>query len=150
MIKNYTSTSKQTFDVIQKTLVSHGAQQIMFEYDDKGRIKTLNFALDLQGRMCGFKLPANVEKVEMIFYKNKKTRYDWQKPDPLTEDEKAQAYRTAWANIRDWITAQMALIETEQVKMEEVFLPYMIIGKNKTLYQGMSENKFLLPEGGEQ
>lgn len=147
MIKNYTSKAKTTFDTIQKSLIAHGAKQIMFEYDDGGQVKSLNFALVIGERTCGFQLPARVDKVELIFYKNKKPRYNWQQAEPLTEDEKAQAYRTAWANIRDWITAQLALIETEQVKMEEVFLPYMIIGKDKTLFEGMRDNQFLLPSG---
>lgn len=146
MIKNYTSNSKQTFDVIQKCLVSHGAQQIMFEYQSDGKVKSLNFALSVTNRLCGFTLPARVEKVEAIFLANKKPRYDWQKSEPLTQDEKDQAYRTAWANVRDWITAQMAFIETEQAKIEEIFLPYLIVGEdNKTLYEGMAVNKFMLP-----
>lgn len=146
MIKNYTSNSKQTFDVIQKCLAMHGAKQVMFEYGQDGRVLSLNFALDIGGRLCGFTLPARVEKVEAIFLANKKPRFDWQKPEPLKQDEKDQAYRTAWANIRDWITAQMALVETEQAKVEEVFLPYLIIGENKkTLYEGMASNNMQLP-----
>ena len=34
-----------------------------------------------------------------------------------------QANRTAWRIIKEWILAQMALIETEMVSVEEVFLP---------------------------
>ena len=63
----------------------------------------------------------------------------------LNEKHQSQAYRTAWANIRDWLDAQMALIQTQQVKIEEVFLPYMAVGKEKTLFQQMEERQFLLP-----
>jgi len=56
-----------------------------------------------------------------------------------------QARRTAWANIRDWLDAQMALIETEQVKLEEIFLPYMTDRSGKTLFEYMQENDFKMP-----
>jgi hypothetical protein len=41
----------------------------------------------------------------------------------------------------------MALLETEMVKMEQIFLPYMITGDNKTLFERMVDHKFMLPEG---
>ena len=46
-----------------------------------------------------------------------------------------QAERTAWRNVRDWIMAQMAIIEAGQVEMEEVFLPYLTDRQGRTLYQ---------------
>ena len=45
-----------------------------------------------------------------------------------------QAYRTAWRIIKDWVDAQMALLETEMVDFEEVFMPYILSGR-ETLYQ---------------
>lgn len=146
MIKNYTSNSKQTFDKIQKILIDHKAKSIMFEYDENGKIKTLNFLINVNGVDVSFQLPARVDKVEQLFYKNKKRRYDWQQPSPLTDSEKDQAYRTAWANIRDWLDAQMALIDTEQVKLEEVFLPYAKTN-GKTFFEVMESKSFNLELG---
>jgi len=65
----------------------------------------------------------------------------WRNADEL----KDQAYRTGWANIRDWVTAQMALVDTQMAKVQEVFLPYMANRKGQTLYESMEESKFLLP-----
>jgi hypothetical protein len=65
----------------------------------------------------------------------------------LTETQKEQAYKTAWANIRDWITAQMALLDTGMVKPEEIFLPYMQDTQGVTLFERMEEQGFLLPSG---
>ncbi len=139
MIKNYTSNSPNTFNLIQQSLVSHGAKQIFFDYNKDGTIKALAFTLEINGKYYAFRLPARVEKVEMVMY----GRHD------LTIEQRQQAYRTAWANIRDWITAQLALIETEQVKMEEVFLPYLVIEGDRTLFEDSQEKRFLLPEGKE-
>lgn len=153
MIKNYTSNSKQTFDIIKKCLIEHKANQIMFEYDDNGKTKSLNFALKIDDKFIGFKLPARVEKVEGIFLAEKKKKIKWQYERDriqLSEEDKQQAYRTAWANIRDWLTAQMALIDTEQVKMEEVFLPYAVTRDNKTYFEAIQENKYQLPSGAQE
>lgn len=43
--------------------------------------------------------------------------------------------------------AQMALIDTNQVKMEEVFLPYAIGKEGKTYFEIVSTQGYLLPRG---
>jgi hypothetical protein len=142
MIKNYTSNSKQTFDIIQKALATHGAKQVFFDYNDQGQVKALAFSLQIKDKFYAFRLPARAEKVERFFQR----KDYWGQPLALTDEQKAQAYRTAWANIRDWLTAQLALIETEQVRMEEVFLPYMMTGKETTVFEDFQNDK-LLPTG---
>lgn len=149
MIKNYTSNSKQTFDKIQKILIDHNAKSINFEYKD-GKVSSLIFVLEINGQDFGFKLPARVDGVEAIFLKNKKPKYNWEKPAPLTDAEKEQAYRTAWANIRDWIDSQMALIDAEQAKVEEVFLPYLVVdNKGQTLFEKYEDSGFKRLTGGD-
>lgn len=135
MIKNYTSNSAQTFTNIQKVLVAHKAKHISFEYNDAGQIITLVFALEVNGNMVGFKLPARIEAVQRIF-DNEGYRYK--------ED---QPYKTAWANIRDWLDAQMALIDTEQVKIEEVFLPYAVNREGKTYFEVIQDTGYQLQSG---
>jgi hypothetical protein len=43
----------------------------------------------------------------------------------------------------------MSLLETEMVKMEEIFLPYVIIRSGQTVYQVMAERHFMLGPGKE-
>ncbi|GAH89911.1 unnamed protein product, partial [marine sediment metagenome] len=57
------------------------------------------------------------------------------------------AYRVAWRNIFHWISAQMALLETEMVKMEEIFLGYVITPGGQTIYEVMAGKGFLLGPG---
>ena len=45
MIKNYTSTTTNTFAKIQKILATHGAKRMMFDYTDDGKIETISFSL---------------------------------------------------------------------------------------------------------
>lgn len=145
MIKNYTSGKKdekegmaKTLARIQKALIDHKVKNISFQYDDAGRCDGLIFALEINGQMTGFKLPANYKKVEAIFQRESK----WE----LDSKQKEQAYRTAWANIRDWVEAQMALIETEMVKIEQVFLPYMVDNQGQTYFEHLEKKQFLLSD----
>ena len=59
-----------------------------------------------------------------------------------------QANRTAWRIIKEWILAQMALIDTEMVAVEEVFLPYMLTDK-QTLYQALSNGDLKMLPGAD-
>ena len=122
---------------IQKTLVNHKAKQLMFEYGDGGRIYSLTFSLEINKKLHAFKLPARTKNVEHILYGTRS----------LIPTQKEQAYRTAWANIRDWISAQMALIETGMVKFEEVFLPYMVSHSGQTYFETLEQNQFQLESG---
>ena len=56
------------------------------------------------------------------------------------EARREQVYRTAWRIIKDWVEAQLALLETEMVHFEEVFMPYILSGRD-TLYQALSEGR---------
>ncbi len=59
-----------------------------------------------------------------------------------------QAGRVAWRIIKDWVDAQMAIVETEMVTIEQVFLPYMLMkDSGYTLYEAMVNKGFYLPEG---
>lgn len=139
--------------MIQKCLIEHKAQQIMFEYTYDGKIKSLNFSLKIGEMIHGFRLPARVENVEAIFLQVKKKKIKWEydrQRAKLSDEDKQQAYRTAWANIRDWLTSQMALIDTEQVKIEEVFLPYAIGRDGRTYFEHIQSKNYLLSSGSEE
>ena len=84
--------------------------------------------------MQGFTLPAAVEGTLRVFAKQKV------KPD------REQAERTAWRNVRDWVLAQIALIESCDVPIDEVFLPYLTNKNGQTLYQIYSSGQLLLTE----
>jgi hypothetical protein len=46
--------------------------------------------------------------------------------------------------VRNWVEAQLAIIETKMVTTEQVFLPYAIVRGGQTLYEHVQSNpKFL-------
>lgn len=124
-IKNYTTTIDvyKSLGEIQGALASHGARKIMVDYDGAGQPTGVMFGIETPVGPRSFWLPANVDGVRAVF-DNQKVKV-----------QPGQAERTAWRNVRDWIMAQMAIIEAGQVKIDEVFLPYLTDGKGRTLYQ---------------
>ena len=86
--------------------------------------------MDTANGPLGFSLPINADAVFEIL-----TRDRVMKTNPAARMQ--QAKHTAWRIIKEWIMAQMALVETEMVTVEEVFMPYMLTGK-QTLYQALS------------
>ena len=57
------------------------------------------------------------------------------------EARRQQATRTSWRILKDWVEAQMALLETGMVTMDEIFLPYMLSG-GQTFYQALVAGEF--------
>lgn len=143
-LKNATSKSKNTMEAIQKSLATHGAKRIMFDYDNAGRVQGIAFILDVEGSDIPFKMPARIDNVAIVMYGESYINLDEKRQD--------QAYRTAWANIRDWIIAQMAMLDTRMATIEEIFLPYMADSMGETLYEKINRkgfNNFQLPSGKE-
>lgn len=137
-IKNYTTTIDvyQSIGEIQGALASHGARKIIVDYETDGRPCALAFAIETPAGLCGFTLPANAAGVEAVMQRQK------------VKASPGQAERTAWRNVRDWVLAQMAIIEAGMVDMQEVFLPYMTNSQGQTLYQLYAQGCLRLTNGG--
>lgn len=85
-----------------------------------------------------------------ILTRGKKPRrsYDAQSKAHFESEWKLQAVRTAWRIVKDWVEAQMALVETQMVTTGQVFLPYMVLRDGKTLSETVAANpQFLLGDG---
>ena len=113
-----------TLGQIEGMLVKHGARSILKDYDSDGRVVAVWFQINTPVGMQAVRLPANVEAVQKVLAKQK-VKCDYE-----------QAERVAWRIVKDWVEAQMAILESEMVTMDEIFLPYMIadVGGN-TMYQ---------------
>lgn len=127
-----------TIGAIQGQLVKHGAKKIMQEYDDTGRITALSFQIDTPNGSRGIKLPANTEPVRRVLAKQK------------VKCDVEQSERVAWRIIKDWVEAQMAILESEMVQMDEIFLPYMLNSKGQTVFEAYQSQQLWLGERGEK
>ena len=70
--------------------------------------------------------------------------------EEIKKEMEEQAYRVAWRNILDWVEAQMALLEIEMAKIEEIFLPYMVNSTGETFFERIEQRGFLLEAGEKQ
>ena len=140
---NYTTKipAEQTAAEIMSILVKKGATDILTHYGPGGMATGLKWRMETASGTLAFSLPINAEAVFEIL-----TRDQVMKTNPAARMQ--QANRTAWRIIKEWILAQMALIETEMVTVEEVFLPYMLTGK-QTLYQALSNGDLKMLPGAD-
>lgn len=139
-IKNYTTTinANKTISEIQEILSKHGATAIMTGYNN-GEITDLAFKIITpNGELC-IKLPANIDRVLQVLHNQKKKNNQ-------IKDTREQATKVAWRIIKDWVDSQMAILETEMVEMEEIFLPYIVNNDGQTLYESFKNNQMLLNE----
>ena len=125
----------KTLGEIQMQLVKHGAKKIMQDYDDDGNIVALSFLVDTPNGPRGIRLPANVDAVHAVLTRQR------------VKCDREQAERVAWRIVKDWVEAQMAILESEMVQMDEIFLPYMVNDSGQTLFQAYRNNQLML-EGG--
>lgn len=136
-IKNYTTKvpAIQTVGEIQGILAAHGARKVMLDYSEKGTVEAITFGLDYNGMMLSFRLDAHPEGILAIMKKDR------------CKCDEVQAQNIAWRNIKDWIAAQVALVETNQASMAELFFPNLIGENQMTLFQTFEKGRLMLGEG---
>lgn len=134
-ILNYTTKIKpqKTALEIQGILGESGASAVMSEYRD-GEITAISFQLAMEGELLSFRLPINIEGVLRAIKRDCSPQY--------CNDE--QAARTAWRILKDWVLAQVALVESNQSDMAEVFLAHIQDGSGATIYSRLKSGKFKL------
>lgn len=129
-LKNYTSSvpMERTVGRIEELLAKAGASGILKDYD-QGRLSALAFKVLLPtGRPIAIRLPANAEAVYQTM------RKAVIRPRAGTLDNlRAQADRTAWKLMEDWVSVQLSLIAMQQADFMQVFLPYVWDGR-QTFY----------------
>lgn len=132
-ILNYTTSinSEKSIGEIQKCLVKHGANKIVTDYTN-GIPISVTFCLDLNGNTVAFSLPANNDGVLRSMKNDRKI--------PKSKCTAEQAQRVAWRIVKDWVEAQMAIVEAQLAEMSEVFLPYIITKSGNTLFTEIKQN----------
>jgi hypothetical protein len=139
---NYTTevAATKTIGEVQGLLVKAGARQIATEYDDDGRATGLAFGVVTQFGPRQFVLPVHPDKVLQVLER------DGVKGKLATPE---QAERVAWRIVKDWIEAQVAIIQTEMVTLDQVMLPYMRDGESgATVWELYHDRQLALPAAG--
>lgn len=139
-ILNYTTTvdAFKTVSEIEYILMKHKAKSIMKNYEGES-ITGLSFLVDTGTQQIPVRLPVKVEECLEVLMREKKNS-----PRSNIKATKEQAERVAWRILKDWIEAQMALLDIEMVQLQEIFLPYIEIANGQTIYQALEKKQFSL------
>ena len=110
--------------IIEKIGESAMVRACSTSFDRDGRVAGVDFALELaDGEVVRYSLPARVEPLFDFFQKRR----------PVSQRQKGaevdsqKAERVAWRQVLRWVEAQLAMVDTRMVAMDEVFLPYALV-----------------------
>jgi len=139
---NYSTTiqASKTVSEINVILQTHGARSVTTNYDDAGQIESLSFEIKTPHGVAFVKLPVNPDAVLKVMQ-----RYGSHVPSRLQNRE--QAIRVAWRILKDWVSAQCAILDTEMVCMEEVFLSYIQTQSGQTVFQVFESRNMIAQKG---
>lgn len=134
-ILNYTTSisAEKTASEIQAKLVRAKASAVMSEYEG-GVLARLSFRVTTIHGEHAFQLPANIDGVFKAMQRDHRV--------PRSLKTREQAARVAWRIIKDWVEAQLAIIEADMATLPQVFLPYMQIGPDETVYSRFEKQGF--------
>lgn len=141
---NYTTkvSAKKTMGEVQSLLVQAGARSIMATYDDVGNATGIAFSVQTGYGIRSFALPVNAQRVHAVLLREKVAK-SLQTPE--------HAERVAWRILKDWLEAQLAIIATEMVTLDQVMLPYMHgDAGERTVYELYVERQLALPAGDDR
>jgi len=139
---NYTTkvSVDTTIGEIQRLLVKAGARSIMVDYDEHGEPVALAFQVQTKIGQAAYRLPANIDAALTVLLKQHKHR-----AGHTATPNRAQAARVGWRILKDWVEAQMALLETRMILLDEVMLPWMVTASGQTVYQLFEQQQLALP-----
>jgi hypothetical protein len=124
----------QTAGDIQRVLGKYGASAIRTDYEG-GEVISVSFTIEINRNQIPFRLPCRWEPILKILL----SRIKGDRSEEYLENKKIeytiQAKRIAWRQILRWIEAQLALVETGMVKLQEVFMPYLLMDKGQTIFE---------------
>lgn len=141
-IKNYTTT-KDAFESvgeIQAMLARRGAQRLMIEYGPDQRVVSVSFTISTPGGIQAVRLPSNVDATLEVLRRQKKTN----SKVIATYD---QAERVSWRILRDWLDAQLAILDTEMVTIDQVLLPYFVDRSGRSVYELYGSGQLMIAGG---
>jgi hypothetical protein len=139
MIANYTTSipAQKTLGEVMGMLASNGATLVMVENTNDGKPSSLSFKI----RNMAFRLPIYPEAMLSAL------RRDGAPPRYCTIDH---ASNVAWRVVRDWLRAQIALIDSGMVALDEIMLPYALTPGGQTALERYRDGTLALGPGTQQ
>jgi hypothetical protein len=137
-ILNYTTTVavNRSVGAIHAKLVEAGARSITTEYSEVGTAVGVSFMVETVHGPRQFSLPVNTTGVERALQRDRV-------PNRYRTTEHAE--RVAWRILKDWIEAQLAVIDAGMATLDQVMLPYMLGVEGRSVYELYRDQQLALP-----
>lgn len=126
---------QRTLNQVHDILVKGKARAVATEYDADGKPTALAFEVNTPFGYRNFVLPVNAGAVHQVLNRQRVDRR-YQTMD--------HAHRVAWRILKDWIEAQLAIVATEMVTLDQVMLPYLRTENGATLYERYRDRQLTL------
>ena len=134
---NYTTTipAAQTVGECQHILGQSGAAAVGVMFD-QGVPCGLSFRLDTPHGRRDFTLPVNIDGIEAVLVKAQRDgQFTGLKKGSDKFTNRTHATMVAWRVVKDWLEANLALVAAQMATIDEVMLPYLHVGGDRTLWQ---------------
>lgn len=141
-VLNYTTqiSANKTVGEMQAALAAAGAGRISVDYEGASPV-ALSFMLATPHGPRHFTLPVNVDAMHRLLVAQDRAG-KLRGGTKATRSSREQAERVAWRVMKDWLLAQLALVETEMAGLDQVMLPYLQIDEaGRTLYASYRERE---------
>ncbi|OYO21953.1 hypothetical protein CGZ93_08435 [Enemella dayhoffiae] len=144
---NYTTTVEvhKTVGEVQALLADHGADRVGIEYRDSQPVG-VSFTLRLPAGTRAFMLPVDVEAMHRLL-QSKDSSGELRSGTKANRASREQAARVSWRVVKDWLPAQLTLVDSTMVTVEQVFLPYLQLDDGRTLFEVYSTSELALEPG---
>lgn len=145
---NYTTSVpvERTVGQVQALLARAGAASVATHYES-GKPAGVSFVLRTPHGQRAFTLPVDSGAVYRLLVQQERA-------GQLRHGRKGQysspehAARVAWRVAKDWLEAQVALIEAQMASLDQIMLPYLHVDGDRTLYEVYREREqAALPAG---
>jgi hypothetical protein len=144
-ILNYTTEvpPERTVGEITSLLIRKGARSVTTNYGEGGDLQGISFIMLVGGLPVAFLLPSNVDGVAGSMLRDKPWNNTRRAKGGLMGYKakiRERARWVAWRILKDWVAAQMALIESNQAEAAQVFMPFAQQKDGRTMFQLFVEN----------
>lgn len=126
-----------------------GVSGVMVRYEE-GVPSGLAFSLNTPNGERGFTMPVNIDGVQTLLTKQSKVRgfQSHMKGGTQYFTSREHAAKVAWRVVKDWLEAQLAIIDAQMASIDQVMLPYLVTDGGRTLYERFRDNDIRALEGG--
>jgi hypothetical protein len=134
--------ASRTIGECQEILANAGAAAVAVLYENREPCG-LSFRIATPRGLRDFCLPVNVDGVhELLTAAHAKGNLSSSRGrNAASFTTRKHATAVAWRVIKDWIEAQVALIDAAMVTLDQVMLPYLQVGEGQTLYQAFAAGR---------